>query len=199
LSEKNIQTIHEASFTDVDFSVMNEDFYSLPEVVLFTDGDIQSLTDLHAIRRSFKAHLKKYEQQDALMQKSLQPTIANEQSFLRIFLPICEKCEPWSRMNKRQQEKIIIGAKQGRLNNIENMKIFLHKRHVSSSVELRVAFLKEALKTLDILLDLSLDDSRKTFDLQLEKITEILKKESEFHSDVEKQFELKKSDYVPSE
>ncbi len=191
--KKNIQTIHEASFTDVDFSLINEDFYGLPEVVLFTDGDIQSLTDLHAIRRSFKAHLKKYEQQDALMQKSLQPTTANELSFLRILVPICEKCEPWSRMTKQQQEGIIIGFKQGRLNNIEKMKFFLHEHHMSSGIAFKIAYLKESLKLLDVWQDVLLDNAnepsiklKQDFDLHVKNINEIVKKESEFRSDVEK-------------
>lgn len=76
--------IKHALHKNVNFSFMDDDFYSLPEVVLFMNDDIQvSLTDLYAIRHSFKGHLKKYEkQQDVFTQINLQPAIAGDADFL---------------------------------------------------------------------------------------------------------------------
>ena len=195
---KKLLAPHKRAFDDLLYTSYGvpilQDFDSLPEFKLFTEGKIKSLTELYAVRRSFKEHLKKFEAHHLwLKQQYLQETIINDQLFLQALLTICEKLEVWPQLEKRKQGEFIDGFKRGFLSTMQKMKPIMREHNISSVVEFKIAHLKESLKMLDTWQDLLIDNSKesnliieKRFDLHLKKITEIVEKESAFIGSVEK-------------
>jgi hypothetical protein len=204
---KKLLAPHKRAFDDLLYTSYGvpilQDFDSLPEFKLFTEGKIKSLAELYAVRRSFKEHLKKFEAHHLwLKQEYLQETIINDQLFLQALLTICEKLEFWPQLEKRKQGEFIDGFKIGFLSTMQKMKPIMREHNISSVVEFKIAYLKESLKLLDVWQDVLLDNAnepsiklKQDFDLHVKNINEIIKKESEFRSDVgEELVELKKPD-----
>lgn len=116
-------------------------------------------------------------------------------------MPLCEECDVWSKIGKKDQKEFIDGAKVSLLESSKKIRVLMNEHNISSGVDFKIAYLKESLKLLDVWQDLLLENTnepsiklKQDFDLHAKKINEIVKKESEFLSDVGKKFELKKPD-----
>lgn len=193
--QRNISSFNYNFYTSLKISMDYKDFYDSPEVILFNEAGIRSLDQIYLIRHSLEKHLKNFELQDYLQKKYFQQSIADDKRFSKALLGVYQQCDIWPKIPKREQEGQIDDFKKGFLNTMQTMQQVMHNHNISSEVEFKIAYLKESLKSLDLLQDLwfeNSDESRKKiedkFYTSIENINEIVRKESKFISNSGKNF-----------